>query len=126
MWWQERPYSPQTTAPPSPPTIPLTLLIGDPRAYALGTVDTSGWTAGVYTITVDLLDAADNPIPDGQGYGFLGVGQALGASHAVQPLVVAPGTVTVTTVITTEVLAGAILPPGRSAVAGYRTEDSSG
>ncbi|MCB8986976.1 MAG: VCBS repeat-containing protein [Ardenticatenaceae bacterium] len=89
---------------------PLTLLPGDPRAYTLGAVDTSGWTAGVYTLTVDLLDAGQTLIPDGQGYGYLGVGQALRASHAVQPLVVAPGTVTVTTVISTEVQAGAISP----------------
>ncbi|MBK8932347.1 MAG: VCBS repeat-containing protein [Chloroflexi bacterium] len=95
---------------------PLTLLTGDPRAYALGAVDTSGWAAGVYTITVDLLGAGDALLPDGQGYGYLGVGQALGASHAVQPETVAPGTVTVTTVITTEVLAGAILPPAAAAM----------
>ncbi|MBP6471172.1 MAG: VCBS repeat-containing protein [Chloroflexi bacterium] len=90
---------------------PLTLLTGDPRTYQLGAVNTSGWTAGVYTITVDLLGAGDTLLPDGQGYGYLAVGQALGASHAVQPEIVAPGTVTVTTVITTEVRAGAILPP---------------
>ena len=70
----------------------------------------------MYTITVDLLGAGDALLPDGQGYGYLAVGQALGASHAVQPETVAPGTVTVTTVITTEVLAGAILPPAAAAM----------
>jgi len=108
---------------------PLTLLPGDPRAYALGAVDTSGWTAGVYTITVDLLDASQSLLPDGQGYGYLGVGQALSAAHAVQPEMVAPGTVTVTTVITTEVLAGAILPPAAAPMwpaTGLRKEVGSG
>ena len=92
--------------------IPLTVLVGSPRTYELTSVDTSGWAAGVYTLTVNLLDESDALIPDGAGYGYLSVGQALGASHAVQPVVVAPGTVTVTTVITSEILADtAVQPP---------------
>jgi uncharacterized membrane protein len=84
--------------------IPLTLLIGNPRTYELATLDTSGWTAGVYTLTVDLA------LPDGSGYGYLGVGQGLGASHTVTPELVAPGTVTVSTVITTELVEPTIIP----------------
>jgi uncharacterized membrane protein len=84
-------------------SLPLTILGGAPRLYDLAEVNTSGWAAGVYTITVDLRDAADNPIADGSGYGYLSVGQAVIPSHAVYPALVAPGTVTVTTVITTEI-----------------------
>jgi len=80
----------------------LAILGGAPRTYDLATVDTSGWASGVYTIMVDVqLDA----IAEGSsGYGYLNVDQAIGASHAVIPEGVAPGTVTVTTVITTEIL----------------------
>ncbi len=85
--------------------LPLTLLIGNPRVYDLATVDTSGWAAGVYTLTVDL------GVSEGVGLGYLGVGQGLGMSHSVTPLLVPPGTVTVTTVITTQLLAETILPP---------------
>jgi uncharacterized membrane protein len=89
--------------------VPATILIGSPRAYALGTVDTSGWETGVYTITIALRTPSGALIPDGSGYGFLGVGQAVGISHAVEPGLVAPGAVTVTTVITTEILAEGII-----------------
>ncbi len=85
--------------------IPVTLLIGNPRAYDLATINTSGWTAGVYTLTVDLA------ISDGSGIGYLGVGQGLGVSHSVSPLIVPTGDVTVTTTITTELLGETILPP---------------
>jgi uncharacterized membrane protein len=83
---------------------PVTVLIGAPRTYELETIDTTGWAEGVYTVTVDLLDASDTLIPDGSSYGYLGVGQAIGVSHAVFPAVAAPGTITVTTMITTELL----------------------
>ncbi|NUM43153.1 MAG: hypothetical protein HUU38_00490 [Anaerolineales bacterium] len=89
--------------------VPVTILVGSPRNYALGTVDTSGWETGVYTITVELRNPSGALIPDGSGYGFLGVGQAVGISHAVEPGLVAPGAVTVTTVITTEILTPAII-----------------
>jgi hypothetical protein len=79
---------------------PITVLAGNPRTYPLTNVNTSGWAAGVYTITVSLLDAAGVLIPDGYGYGYLSVGQALAISQAVMPDLVAPGSVTVTTIIT--------------------------
>ncbi len=84
--------------------LPLTVLIGAPRLYELQTVDTSGWAAGIYTVTVELLDTDGALIPNGSGYGYFGVGQGLVASHAVSPAIVPPGTFTVTTVITTEIL----------------------
>ena len=90
------------TTPVWTDSVALALQVGAPRIYALGAVTTSGWVAGVYTITVDLQDARGVTIPDGTGYGFLAVGQALEATHGVTPSLVAPGTVTVTTVITTE------------------------
>ena len=92
--------------------MPLTILAGGLRSYTLQTVDTSGWAAGAYTVTVELLNQSGTAvIPDGSGYGYLGVGQALGISHAVIPQIVPPGTVTVTTVITSEILAPVIIPP---------------
>ncbi len=91
--------------------IPVTLLIGDPKTYDLATVDTSSWAAGLYTITVDLVDGGGNPITEGSNYGYLGVGQALGVTQSVEPALVAPGTVTVTTVLTTEILAATIISP---------------
>ncbi|MEI2691379.1 MAG: transglutaminase domain-containing protein [Anaerolineae bacterium] len=92
--------------------IPLPLAAGAPQRYELATVDTTGWNAGLYTATVELLDADEALIPDGSGYAFLAVGQALGVSHAVAPTVLPPGNVTVTTVITTEILVDTILPEG--------------
>ncbi|MCA9936992.1 MAG: hypothetical protein KC415_23820, partial [Anaerolineales bacterium] len=82
--------------------IPLTALAGNPRWYELATVDTSGWNEGTYTVTVDILDDGDALIPDGSGYSFFTVGQGLAASQSISPTIVAPGNVTVTTVITTE------------------------
>jgi uncharacterized membrane protein len=90
--------------------VPVAILVGAPRSYELVTIDTSGWAAGVYTATVDLLDGSSTLIPDGHGFGYLGVGQALGAVHATSPVVVAPGTVTVTTIITTELLVATVQP----------------
>ena len=88
-------------------TVPLTILAGNPRVYELISVDTSGWAAGIYTATVDLLDENSDPIPDGSGYGFFTVGQALQLDHAVVPQIVAPGIVTVTTIITSTISGGA-------------------
>ncbi|MBI1299963.1 DUF11 domain-containing protein, partial [bacterium] len=95
--------------------IPLTILGGSPRTYDLTNVDTSGWAEGVYTVTVDLRDAAGDVIPDGSGYGYLSVGQALQIEHSVSPEVVAPGTVTVTTYITSQIASAAL--PGNRALA---------
>ena len=81
---------------------PLGVLVGAPRTYPLADVETSGWDEGVYTVTLALWDGSGALIPDGAGYSFLGVGQGLRPSHGVHPEVVAPGTVTVTTIITTE------------------------
>ena len=97
-------------APAYSADIPLTLAAGAPQALQLATMDTSGWNAGLYTATVELLDAQDALIPDGSGYAFLAVGQALGVSHAMDPTVLPPGNVTVTTVISTEILVDTILP----------------
>ncbi|MFO7541034.1 MAG: PKD domain-containing protein [Chloroflexota bacterium] len=83
--------------------VPLNILAGNPRLYDLSEVDTSGWTAGVYTITVALLDGNDTLIPDGSGYGYFSVGQAVQLSQTIFPEIVAPGTVTVTTLITSEI-----------------------
>ncbi|MCB0230782.1 MAG: hypothetical protein KDH90_16980, partial [Anaerolineae bacterium] len=95
---------------------PLTVQPGAPQSYSLQTVNTSGWASGVYTVEVELLDASLALVPDGYGFAPFGVGQALGASHSVNPVVVAPGDVTVTTVITTEILVDTILPDEQPAL----------
>ena len=99
--------------------IPLNLLAGNPRAYELTSVDTSGWTAGIYTVTVNLLDTANNLIPDGSGYGYFAVGQAVQLSQAVMPEIVAPGTVTVTTIITSTINGQLPIVNGQSSTALY-------
>ncbi|HRQ38150.1 MAG TPA: PKD domain-containing protein [Chloroflexota bacterium] len=83
-------------------SLPLNILGGAPRTYDLTTLDTSGWAAGVYTITANVL-LHGAPTTGGDGYGHLSVGQAVIPSHAVAPDMVAPGTVTVTTSITMEI-----------------------
>ncbi|MCB9418991.1 MAG: hypothetical protein H6667_04265 [Ardenticatenaceae bacterium] len=88
--------------------IPLTALAGNPHFYDLATVDTSGWAEGTYTVTVDFLDGTGALIPNGSGYGYFNVGQALVASQMVYPEIVAPGNMTVTTIITTEIKSGTI------------------
>ncbi len=82
--------------------MPVEIVTGLPRVHSLGLVDTSGWAEGVYTITVELRDDANLLIPDGQGFGYLAVGQAVEAYHMVTPALVAPGNVTATTIITTQ------------------------
>jgi len=88
-------------------TIAIEIPTGEPRSYAIGTVDTSGWAAGVYTVTVALHDEADTLIPNGTGYGYLGVGQGLTIQHNAAPIRVPLGTAVVTTTITTEFETGA-------------------
>ncbi|MCP4361020.1 MAG: hypothetical protein GY796_23685, partial [Chloroflexi bacterium] len=84
--------------------ISLTLTIGNPQVYPLATVNTSGWAKGIYTITVDL------GIPDGYNFGYFSVGEALGVRHSVSPAIAPPGNITVTTMLTTELVGGTILP----------------
>ncbi len=56
---------------------------------------TTGYTDGPYTIEVAVSDANDNAIPGATGTGSFFVGQPFGASIAVDPTSVAPGTSTV-------------------------------
>ncbi|MFO7536907.1 MAG: transglutaminase domain-containing protein, partial [Chloroflexota bacterium] len=93
---------------------PVEVRTGAPRLHALGTVDTSGWAAGIYTVTVELVDGDGNFIPDGRGVGFLAAGQVIEAHHAVIPALVVPGNVTVTTVITTQMRPDLPQPSGSS------------
>ncbi|WP_205704014.1 transglutaminase domain-containing protein, partial [Candidatus Chloroploca sp. Khr17] len=90
---------------------------GDPRSYGLGTVDTSGFAAGVYTATVDLVQPDGTPLAGGSGAGLLTVGMGLAAEVAVAPLVVLPGNPVVTTSITTRIRQQAILPDALSVAA---------
>lgn len=83
--------------------------------YDLGALDTTDLVTGVYTVTLEVLDAngqviprAASPLPlgersgEGAPWGTFAVGQAVRAGSAVVPSIVPPGDVTVTTIITTE------------------------
>ena len=94
---------------------PLTVLAGNPRGYPLAQVNTSGWDAAIYTVTVSLLDGAGALIPNGFGYAYLSVGQGLEIQQVVAPAIVPPGTVDVTTLFTTT-LAGVPDNPGRTSI----------
>ncbi|HEY5960614.1 MAG TPA: hypothetical protein VIV60_28870, partial [Polyangiaceae bacterium] len=73
-----------------------------PVDYSVGTINAAQLVTGTYTVAVDLVDVNDQIIPKAVGQGTLAVGQAVHAGSSVSPEIVAPGTVTVTTVITTE------------------------
>ncbi|MBN1314939.1 MAG: Ig-like domain-containing protein, partial [Anaerolineales bacterium] len=73
----------------------------EPIRLDMGDIDTTGLVTGSYTVTVRIVDNEDTLIPDGTGEGMLAVGQAVEAVHWVEPVVVAPGTVSVTTSIET-------------------------
>jgi len=100
----------QATLSPEP-----TILIGPARTYTLGTIDTSGWAEGTYTITVNLLNNTNTLIPDGTARGTFAVGQSVQATMSVIPQIVPPGTITVTSIITTELQPDAILALPQSA-----------
>lgn len=75
--------------------VPLTVKTGGTQSYDLGTVDTSAWVQGVYTISATLEDSTQ--------YGYLSVGEGIIASAQVTPELVGLGTVTVTNTISTEI-----------------------
>jgi hypothetical protein len=83
-------------------TLPVTLVPAlELQSLDLGEVSTSGWAEGVYTITLNIVDAANRPVRNGDGFGHLLVGVGVQASAGVWPQVVLPGTATVTMGITT-------------------------
>ena len=99
--------------------LPLTLNPDNPTPLSFGSLNTSGFQTGTYTVTVSAVITAPAGMAGAvsTSYGFFAVGQALYASGSVSPAVVAPGDVTVTTFITTFVnLDGgpALLRAGRS------------
>lgn len=79
------------------------LRLGDPFTYTLGMLNTSGYASGVYTVRVELRDTNGLFLPEGSGYGYLTVGQGVWVDSAVSALLVAPGTVSVTTTISTRI-----------------------
>ncbi|MBN1485369.1 MAG: Ig-like domain-containing protein, partial [Chloroflexia bacterium] len=72
-----------------------------PVAYDLGTIDTTAFATGTYTVSVSVLDEGGLVIPKATGSGMLAVGQAVVADRSVVPEIVGPGTFTVTTYIST-------------------------
>lgn len=81
--------------------VPLSLSGNDLTTYDLSTLDTSGYATGVYTVSVELRDLQGGLLSD--GYGLLAVGVGINANASTSPAIVAPGTVTVSTAITTAV-----------------------
>jgi uncharacterized membrane protein len=66
----------------------------------LGTVDTTGFAPGAYTITVTVTDQGGQPIAGATGQGSLFVHIPVQASLALSPDTLAPGVGTVTTTLT--------------------------
>jgi uncharacterized membrane protein len=89
---------------------PINLVVGNQQTFNLGAVNTSGWATGLYTITVTLENNQATFVPDGLGLGYFAVGQSLVAAQAVLPAITAPGAVTVTTILSTEITVDTILP----------------
>jgi len=94
-------------------TLPVALVPAlERQGLDLGLVSTAGWERGVYTITLNLVDRNGRAIPDGFGFGHLVVGEGIQAVGVVRPDVVVPGTVSVTTYLTTTRTAPVAVGPG--------------
>ncbi|MCC6420670.1 MAG: hypothetical protein IT429_20725, partial [Gemmataceae bacterium] len=63
---------------------------------ALGSLDTTGFAEGQYTVAVSVTDLSGNPIPGGTGQTTLLVGSPISAALTVTPQALPPGTSTVT------------------------------
>ena len=82
---------------------PVTLAAGNPTAVNFGSLDTSGFQTGTYTVTVGAVVTAPAGLAGfaSADDGYFSVGQALYATGRVAQPVVAPGNVTATVLITT-------------------------
>lgn len=89
-------------------TTTVSLSAGDAASIGFGSINTSGYATGTYTLTVSLVVSSPTGLAGAasSAYGFLGVGQALFATGGAYPQAVAPGFPTVTTIITTLVSDG--------------------
>ena len=70
--------------------------------FDLDQIIASGWPEDFYSVEVQLLNLNDNLIPGGQGTGSLPVATPIKASASADPMLVPPGTSTVTSAITVE------------------------
>ena len=84
----------------------LTIGTGNPQSYIVGNLNTSGYTTGTYTLSLRLLDSADQLVPDSTANGTFVVGRGVEIDHSLSPSIVAPGNVTGTIIITTRVRDG--------------------
>jgi uncharacterized membrane protein len=66
----------------------------------LGTLDTTGFAKGSYTITVTVADMSGNPLPGSTGHGTLLIGSPVNATLSVSPTTVPPGNATITNTLT--------------------------
>jgi uncharacterized repeat protein (TIGR01451 family) len=66
----------------------------------LGTLDTTGFAKGNYTLNVTVTDAAGHPLPGSTGHGTLLVGSPVTATLSVSPTTLPPGNGTVTNTLT--------------------------
>ena len=82
---------------------PVTLAAGNPTAVDFGSLNTSGFQTGTYTITVSAMVTAPAGLAGfvSSDSGLFSVGQALYATGRIAQPVVAPGNVTATVLITT-------------------------
>ncbi|HLF26956.1 MAG TPA: PKD domain-containing protein [Anaerolineae bacterium] len=115
-------------------TTPITLsLIDANNTFDLGTLNTTGFVTGVYTVNVALnlqpptsnfQPPTSNLQPPTSNFGLFSVGQGISATAGVAPAIVAPGDAIVTTTITTERTAfdvGTPPAPAGGAGGGYTT-----
>ncbi|WFP48581.1 PKD domain-containing protein [Methylomonas sp. EFPC3] len=78
--------------------IPVTIAgSGNAVSLDLDVLSTQGWAEGQYSLQLILTDAANRPIPGGQGEGSLSVGAPVKAVVSASPVVVPPGSSLVNT-----------------------------
>jgi uncharacterized membrane protein len=95
----------------TPVNAPLTVLTSL-STVALGTLDTTGFPLGNYTIVVTVFDDQGTPIPGASGSGQLLIGSPVTASLSVDPTSLPPGTSSVTNTMRIDVQGQAVGPLG--------------
>src|SRR5207245_849441 len=104
--------------------VPLTLgLQASLTTVALGSLDTTGFAKGNYTLTVTVTDPSGTPRPGSTGRGALLVGTPVSATLSVSPTTLPPGNGTVTD--TLSVHAQTPFPPPLTLI-GTAATDSAG
>lgn len=83
--------------------VPLTLTLQASLVTVnLGTLDTTGFANGSYTIAVTVADTSGKPLPGSTGQGTLLVGSPVTAALSVNPTLLPPGNGTITDTLTVQ------------------------